>query len=36
MAMPKAPLGAGAYVQHWHAVAADGRRTEGDVAFSVR
>ena len=36
MAMPKTPLGAGAYVLHWHAVAADGHRTEGDVAFSVR
>ena len=36
MAMPKTPLGAGAYVLHWHAVGADGHRTEGGVAFSVR
>ena len=30
----RVPLGAN--VLHWHAVAADGRRTEGDVAFSVQ
>ena len=36
MAMPAKALPSGAYVLHWHAVTADGHRTEGDVAFSIR
>jgi len=36
MAMPAKALPSGAYVLHWHAVTADGHRTEGDVAFQVR
>ncbi|MBS0410460.1 MAG: copper resistance protein CopC [Proteobacteria bacterium] len=36
MAMPAKALPSGAYLLHWHAVTADGHRTEGDVAFSIR
>ncbi len=35
-ATPKAALAPGAYKVMWHAVSADGHRTKGDYAFSVK
>ena len=32
----KAPLAPGAYKVMWHAVSADGHRTKGDYAFTVK
>jgi len=35
-AMPSTPLAPGAYKIAWHAVADDGHRSEGTVAFTVK
>ena len=35
-AMPAKPFSPGAYKITWHAVTADGHRTEGAVAFTVK
>jgi hypothetical protein len=35
-AMPQKPLAPGKYAVAWHAVTADGHRTEGTVTFTVQ
>jgi copper resistance protein C len=36
MHLPLPPLSPGRYTAHWVAVATDGHRTQGDVAFAVK